>query len=477
MRNKLYIEDKRSEITSQKLELENLRIDKRNNNLINNPYYSFFFSITSTFSLLTSNLYLLTSKFYLLTSKFYLLTSITWILALLITTTPVTAQNLNDYFQTAAENNPGLQAKYKEFEAALQKVPQVSSLPDPVLSFGYFIPKMGSQRAELSINQMFPWFGTLGAQSDVASLTAEAKYQSFLDARNQLYFQVSAAFYPLFELNRWKQIEQKNIEILEAYKSIANIKFKNGMAPMVDVLRVDIMLKDATTNLEILNRKEKPLITTFNKLLNRNENAGVEIADSLEIEFVLNKTQKDSLLAENPLLEALDLKVKASKASEIAAQKQGFPKLGVGLEYMVMDKNANGGMTDDGKDVLMPMISVSIPIFRKKYKAAEKEAQLMQESYSLQKQETTNMLISNYETTWFELQSQQQLIELYNQQTQVSEQALNLLFSAYSNSGEQFEEVLRMQQQLLKYEKMKVTAEVQYQIELAKLKYLTAYEY
>lgn len=387
------------------------------------------------------------------------------------------AQTLDDYFQTAAENNPGLQAKYKEFEAALQKIPQVSSLPDPVLSFGYFIPKMGSQRAELSINQMFPWFGTLGAQSDAASLMAEAKYQTFLDARNQLYFQVSAAFYPLFELKRWQRIEQKNIEILEAYKSIANIKFKNGMAPMVDVLRVDIMLKDATTKLEILNQKEKPLLATFNKLLNRNENAEVEIVDSLEIEFVLNKSQKDSLLAENPILEALDLKVKASKASERAAIKQGYPKLGVGLEYMVMDKNASGGMTDDGKDVLMPMVSASIPIFRKKYKAAEKEAQLMQESYSLQKEETANMLVSNYETTWFELQSQQQLIALYDQQTQLSEQALNLLFSAYSNSGEQFEEVLRMQQQLLKYEKMKATAEVQYNIAIAKLNYITAKTY
>jgi outer membrane protein TolC len=276
---------------------------------------------------------------------------------------------------------------------------------------------------------------------------------------------------------RWQQIERDNIEILEAYKSIANTKFKNGMSPMVDVLRVDIMLKDASTNLEILKQKEKPLITTFNKLLNRNENAEVEIADSLVFEFVANKTQKDSLLAENPLLEALELKVQASKASEMAAHKQGFPQLGLGLGYMVMDNNSNGGMTENGKDVLMPMVSASIPIFRKKYKAAKKEAQLMQESYALQKEETANMLISNYETTWFELQSQQKLIELYDQQIRVSEQALNLLSKAYSNSGEQFEEVLRMQQQVLKYEKLKATAEVQYQIELARLKYITAYGY
>jgi len=327
MRNKRDIKDKRSEISCQKLEFDNLSIDKKNNNPITNTYYSFFFSLFPNLSLLTSNL--------------YLLTTIIWILVSTVATVPAAAQNLNDYLQTAAENNPGLQSKYKEFEAAMQKVPQVASLPDPTISFGYFIPKMGSQRAELTINQMFPWFGTLGAQADAATLTAEAKYQSFLDARNQLFFQVSTAFYPLFELNRWQQIEQDNIEILKAYKSIASIKFKNGIAPMVDVLRMDIMLKDASTNLEILNQKEKTLITTFNKLLNRNENAEVEIADSLEIEFVENKIRKDSLLAENPLLEALELKVKASKASEMAAHKQGFPKLGVGLGYMIQCRLVN----------------------------------------------------------------------------------------------------------------------------------------
>ncbi len=455
MKNKRNIKDTESRIRRQKLASDNQRVDKKNINLLTSNFYR----LTSNFSFLTSNLYLLTS-----------------IICLMIITSPVTAQTLQSYQQIASQNNPGLQAKYKEFEAAMQKVPQVSSLPDPNLSFGYFIPKMGSQRAELTLNQMFPWFGTLGAQADAATLMAEAKYQAFLDARNQLFFQVSAAYYPLFELNRWQQIERDNIEILEAYKSIANTKFQNGIAPMVDVLRVDIMLKDAGTDLVILNQKEKSLLATFNKLLNRDENAEVEITDSLEIEFVGSRVWKDSLLRENPLLEALELKVQASKASETAAQKKGYPQLGVGLGYMIMDKNS-GGMTDDGKDVLMPMVSASIPIFRKKYKAAQKEAQLMQESYALQKEETANMLISNYETAWFELQRQQHLIELYDRQTRVSKQALNLLFSAYSNSGEQFEEVLRMQQQLLKYEKMKATAEAQYMIELARLNYLTAKTY
>ncbi len=391
------------------------------------------------------------------------------------------AQTLDEYLQTAAENNPGLQARYKEFEAALQKIPQVSALPDPSFSFGYFLSpvetRVGPQRAKFSLTQMFPWFGTLEAQGDAAALMAEAKYQSFLDARNKLFYDVAAAYYPLYELEQWRQVEQENIDILQSYKTIANSKFKNGTAPMVDVLRVDIMLKDATTNLSILNKKEKPLLAAFNKLLNRDENEVVVINDSLAIEFLPENFRKDSLLANNPVLNALDLKIKASEANEIVAQKQGLPKLGIGLDYAIVGKRSDVSMPDNGKNILMPMVSATIPIFRKKYNAAEKEAQLMQESYSLQKDETANSLISTYESAWFQVQQQLELIDLYEAQIMETRQTLNLLFSAYGNSGKEFEEVLRMQQQLLKYEKMMATAEVQYQIAVSKLNYITAKTY
>jgi outer membrane protein TolC len=393
------------------------------------------------------------------------------------------AQTIEDYFKIAAESNPGLQAKYATFEAAMQRVEQVNTMPDPNFSFGYFISpvetRVGPQRAKFSLTQMFPWFGTLKAQGNAAALMAEAKYQAFLDARNRLYYEVAVAYYPLYELYQWKEIEADNIEILESYKAISNSKFKNGTGAMVDVLRVDIMLKDAITDLNILNDKEQPLVTRFNKLLNREEDALIAVQDSISVQSLPDNFRRDSLLVHNPVLEELDLKIASSKASEEVAYKQGLPKFGVGVDYVMVGERTDlaSDMTapkDNGKNALMPMVSVSIPIFRRKYNASIKEAQLMQESYIFQKEDYANTLISSYEMAWFEIQQQLQLLTLYDQQVQESNQALNLLFTAYGNSGNEFEEVLRMQQQLLKYEKMKATAEIQYQIAIAKLNYLTA---
>jgi outer membrane protein, heavy metal efflux system len=390
----------------------------------------------------------------------------------------VQAQTLDDYFKIAAENNPGLKASYKEFEAAMQKVPHVNALPDPNFSFGYFISpvetRVGPQRAKFSLTQMFPWFGTLKAREVAATLQAEAKYQAFLDARNRLYLQVATAYFPLYELNKWKQIEKENIDILESYKTIATRKYENGNSTMVDVLRVDMMLNDAQTRLKILNDKEKPLLSAFNNLLDRDENEPVAVTDSLSVENIRGTVSRDSLQSNNPALSELELKSRASEASEVAAQKQGLPNVGVGLDYVVVRKPSAMTASDNGKDVLMPMVSLSIPLFRKKYKAAEREAQLMQESYSLQKKNVLNTLVSEFDRAKFEMQQQKQLVQLYDEQIQTTRQSLNLLFKDYGNSGKEFEEVLRMQQQLLQYEKSKATALSEFQIARAKIKSLTA---
>ncbi|RLD38500.1 MAG: TolC family protein, partial [Bacteroidetes bacterium] len=88
-------------------------------------------------------------------------------------------EELTPYLETAANNNPGLKARFSEYMDSLELVPQVGSLPDPQLAFGYFIQPIetrnGPQRFRISLTQMFPWFGTLNAREDVAVSKAKAK--------------------------------------------------------------------------------------------------------------------------------------------------------------------------------------------------------------------------------------------------------------------------------------------------------------
>ena len=389
-------------------------------------------------------------------------------------------QTLEDYFVMAAENNPGLKGKYKAFEAALQKIPQAKSLSDPNLSFGYFISpvqtKLGPQRMRFSLTQMFPWFGTLRIQGDVATILAEVKYKEFLDARNSLYNQVSAVYYPLLETNELIEIEKENLQILKTYKSIATSTFENGKGSLTDALRVDIMNTSAETNLEVLNQKIKSANARLNSLLGRDYDSPIEITERLTVPDSPYQASIDSI-QHNPLLESLDLKIQAGEFKQKLAIKQGLPNLGAGVDYVMVDKLNDMALVDNGKNVLMPTVTMSIPIFRKKYNAAKKEALLLTEAYQAKKQDVSNNLYGSFYRFKVEMDIQLDLISSFDKQIQTSKQTLELLYSSYANSGEDFEEVLRLQQQLLEYRKMKIKASVAYYAAEAQLNYLTAKSY
>ena len=47
---------------------------------------------------------------------------------------------LQQYQDSAALNNPGIQALFKQYEVAMQRVPQMSSLPDPSFTIHVHAP-------------------------------------------------------------------------------------------------------------------------------------------------------------------------------------------------------------------------------------------------------------------------------------------------------------------------------------------------
>ena len=392
--------------------------------------------------------------------------------------TSLHAQTLQDYLNEAAENNPSLKASYSQFEASMKRVSQVNALPDPQLSLGYFISpietRVGAQRAKVSLSQMFPWFGTLKAKEQAATLHAEAQYQRFLDEKNLLYYKVKQAYYPLYKVKEHLRLERENLQILETYEQLATTSFANGKGQMTDVLRVEIMIEDVKTDIQILEDQIKPLEISFNRLLNRQDTLKVLITDTLKIESQNSALMKDSIASGNPKIKALENRLLSLEAQETVAQKSGLPQIGVGLDYAFISERTDVNVSDNGRDALMPMVTMSIPIFRKKYKSAIEESQLLQQSVKHQIKATENSLVTDYENSQFEMQKALQLDSLYQSQLQKTEQVLNLLYTAYSNSGKDFEEVLRMQQQLLKYEMAQATVRTQYHIALARITYITA---
>lgn len=385
-------------------------------------------------------------------------------LVLLLTTT-ANAQELRGYLQLAADNNAGLQAAKKEYEAALQQIPQVTSLPDPNLTVSAF-GKM--EDARISLMQQLPWFGSLEAREDQASLLAEAQYQIYLDRQNELFFQVSQQYFRLYLLQERREYENENQQILKDLKEMARARVRAGQGALSDVLQVDLMLNQSETDLRLLALENRPVTARFNALLNRETTAAVNFPDSLPISDIPLVSLED--LKRNPQVLEMEKRITAADHGVDVARKSGLPQLGVGLDFMV---NQRMMMEEQGDNVLMPMLSVSLPIFRKKYKAAEKRANLQQEGFRLQQEQLNNDLEAALHEVVFEAEKMREQLLLYEEQAGSSQEILNLLLSSYGNSQASFEEVLRVRQDLLGYRIQTAQARAGYRTQLARITYLT----
>lgn len=399
-----------------------------------------------------------------------------FIIYLFVLSTLVKAQTLENHIQEAQENNPKLQASYKQFEAALEKINQVGTLPNPTLSFGYFISpvetRIGPQQAKLSLSQKFPWFGTQQAKEDLASIEAKVKYQGFVDIQNLLSYDVQQAYYKVFEVVQHLKWQQKNLNLLNTYKQLATSAFSNSKGTLTDVLRTEIEIKNAKTDIDLLKKAVSPLSITFNRLLNRPDSVSIIMEDSVKMSDFLEMPDFQNAINNHPSVLAIDHKEEIEKQKQQVIKKQGLPQVGAGLDYVFVGKRTDNIVAGNGKDIIMPMVSLSLPIYRKKYKAAIRESELLKEAYLLSRNSLQNSLISNYNQVAYEIQQASTLFELYNEQITTTNQVIKLLLSAYKNSGKDFEDILIAQQRLIKYEISKITALKKYHIGQAKLNYL-----
>ncbi|SDS02853.1 Outer membrane protein TolC [Gillisia sp. Hel1_33_143] len=388
------------------------------------------------------------------------------------------AQTLEQYLQIAAEKNPKVKASYAQFEAAMQQAPQVASLPDPTLTmsaFGKMIEtRVGAQEAKFSLMQMFPWFGTLDAKRDAANLMAEAKFQQYLDVRNQVFFEVKSVYAEIYAIQKTIQLKQENLEILDSYRELSLSRFKSGNAPMSNIVKVDIKREGAITEIELLQELIEPMQTKLNLLLSQNSETPIETEDTLRFEIPEPLELKEELFDANPMLVVLDKQEEAFKMQEVVAGKNALPMIGLGVDYSIISKRTDANPEMNGQDAIMPMLSISLPIFQKKYRAAKKEAAIMSESVVHQKEAQKNELQTMYEMTLYEVKKAKKLISLYDRQLKSSDQANKLLISGFSNAIADFEEVLQMNQDILGLETQQVEALKDGFIASAKLDYLLA---
>ena len=395
---------------------------------------------------------------------------------ILFLTFSVNAQSLEDYLKEATKNSPELKSKNYSYLSAVEKINEVGSLPNTTIKAGYFVQeaetRVGAQKAKLSVSQMMPWFGTLEAKKESASFMSDAKLNSIDLAKRKLDLNVKTSFYQLYELKETSSILKENLTILRTLEKLSLNELENNRSSMVDVLKIKMEINSLNDKLSTVLEKINAKKIGFNLLLNRDENLAINILDTLIIREIDHLWDKNAI-QQNPKLLQLDNLNSALKKSELATKKAGLPTVGIGLDYVFVENRAVENLLDNGKDIVMPMVTLSVPLFSKKFSSKQKQLKLEQKAIETTKEETTNQLLSLYEKTMANLTNAKVSVKTQSANIDQANQAEKVLMAAYQTAKMDFEQLLVIQQLKLKFQLKKINALTKYALQKSKLEFLT----
>ena len=381
------------------------------------------------------------------------------ILALMASTFAVKAQTLDSLLKKAYDNNPELKALQLEYEAALQKGPQVSQLPDPTVGVGIPVlrpeTRLGGQVFSVSASQMFPWFGTLKAKEDVVLTMAKSKYERVAAERLNIDYQIKTAYYNLYLLQAKQNIIHKNIRIFETLEKVALAKVESGKSIASDVLTVRIKIEELNQQIQVLEEQKLAYTATINEAIYNPLNSAIQIDTTqitiAEIEYNIEQFRKN-IQSNHPLIKQLNWNIETSNKALALNALDGKPSFGIGIDYSLVNGRTDAFPVNNGRDILIPKVMVSIPIYRKKYAAKKEEESLKQQAFEFQKESLTNRMTSSIQGYKSEYESAKLMFELANKQIEISNSAYDILLADYSSKGKRFDELMKLQSDINRYE-------------------------
>lgn len=249
---------------------------------------------------------------------------------------------------------------------------------------------------------------------------------------------------------------------------------------MSDVLRVRLEILEldnniATTLSEIHAQKAK-----FNALLNRPSDTNVVVPDSFDvIPYLFDTTSAITQIeSQNPMLGMITEEGLAFKAKAEMEKKMSYPMFGIGVQYMLNKKTDDpmlsmGNM--NGKDMVMPMVSISLPLYRSKYRAQQRESKYWRQASTEKYTDIRNTLEAELYQTKHQLNNASRKIALYKKQSDLAKSTYNLVIKEFVSGRSDLTNVIQVQRQLLEYKLKESEAIADYNTMVASIQKLISF--
>ena len=326
----------------------------------------------------------------------------------------------DDFVRYALYHSPRVESAYQRWAAAAERLPQVRSLPDPRVNFGFFLDEVetrtGAQQARVGVSQSFPWPGLLSDREDAAAMAARAAWRQFEAARLGVTERVVETLHEVAYLDAAIRITGENLELLSSFEEVVRARYRVGSGSHPELVRVQVELGQLEDRLAQLRAMRPTYVADLNAVLNRRTDAPVAEFAELpgRVASVDGPALAELARRSNPVLLALDERVEEQRILGEVARKEGLPDFTVGLDYIVTNEAMNSSIAESGDDPILLRFGISIPLWRNKYDAGVREALARRLAVSHERADEANRITASIQRAWFEHTDADRRVRLFD---------------------------------------------------------------
>jgi cobalt-zinc-cadmium efflux system outer membrane protein len=396
------------------------------------------------------------------------------------TTRDVTASRppgaLGAYIEEALERNPTVNAAIANVEAALERIPQVTSLPDPFLR-AIARPEpiqtaAGDMYFTLGVGQMFP----LPEKLKRAGLAAVAEVRMAIERLNAVRLRVIAdvehAYFAVYLADRSLELIATNRSLLEQLEGVVQAQYEGGSASQQDLLRVQTELAELIDGENRERGQRDSAAAALNRLLDRDPETPVPFTEPMLRQALDLQAEELIQLAEDHNPELARLRRQKERDEErLAHAKLGYwPDVTLGVEWTYVDPrpafkppiNPQTGQrppynrkSEAGDDNWAISVQFNVPLWFDRVEAAKREARLRMMETEQEIRASRNMIAFRVYDAWTRVHTEQDSLRVV-QSTLIPQarQTYEVALTSYQAGGADFLTVIDNWRRRLDFELM-----------------------
>jgi len=294
-----------------------------------------------------------------------------------------TTQSVDYFISIALSRHPSILAARQQVAAAVNVIPQVRSLPDPV--FNNSISPIRSQALQtaggrvadqMSLTQGVPWPEKLLTKATIASREVQVARAEVDRIERQITEGVRLAYYEVWYATQAILIVEATRDLVDQLTKVAEARWRSG-GTQQDLLRAQLESDRLDDQIITLTKEKEVAQADIAALLQQPVSLIPEASEELGLTDVPQQLDQLIALAEqcSPELRGLAWEIQRDRDKQRLAYLQNFPDLQVGVNLAIIsdDRDVLSGVAN-GRDAIGFVIGTTLPIWREKINAGIREA-------------------------------------------------------------------------------------------------------